>query len=360
MKRVFWLVILVAGLSLILVSCGSNVFKSVSDENSEEACRYKTTQHLDTGNYDAVLSSTCADSMQKGAAYFGNAGYDIKDVINNLSKAQDKTDPLTLYMSSLTGIITDSTLTDIDNAKVEYCNEIGGTINSTTQQCTGGDTNLPLYKDAQFYISLVDSVKSLSLMKVIMDDDGDGKLSTCDININTVPDDADAAACALNASGSTNPTSGSCGTWASYSATTNITFTGTGKSGTYRGLTITIAGTPTLTCLATYKKLLYRDSTTGIFWVATTTSNMCSGSDGNQWPCPVEQKGTPLDFVTTLDTSLTNAINSLGNAIPVTVGTDVQESIQEIKNDACCTTGEAKPCTCTSSEISKYLQTIQK
>lgn len=356
MKRVFWLVILVAGLSLILVSCGSNVFKSVSDENSEEACRYKTTQHLDTGNYDAVLSSTCADSMQKGAAYFGNAGYDIKDVINNLSKAQDKTDPLTLYMSSLTGIITDSTLTDIDNAKVEYCNEIGGTINSTTQQCTGGDTNLPLYKDAQFYISLVDSVKSLSLMKVIMDDDGDGKLSTCDINTNNTPDDADAAACALLASGSTNPTSGSCGAWASYTATANITISG--KSGTYRGLTVDI-GTRTSTCTDTYKKLLYRDST-NTFWVATTLSGENCTDGVNKWPCPVEQKGAPLDFVNTVDTSLTNAINSLGNALPVQVGTDVQESIQEIKDDACCSTGEAKPCTCTSSEIANYLQTIQK
>lgn len=346
MKRVILWSVLLTGVLLFLVSCGSNAFKSVSDENSDEACRYKTTQNLDSRNYDAVLSSTCADSMQKGAAYFGKAGYDIKDVINNLSTAQDKTDPLTLYMSSLTGIVTDSTLTNLDNARTEYT------------KITTTSTN---YKDAQFYISLVDSVKSLSLMKVVIDDDGDGKLSTCDINTNKVPDDADAASCALLVSAGQDCSSVN----ATSTQTSDIKIQG--KSGTYRGLTITITikGTQTATCPSTYKKLLYRDST-GIFWVATTLSGEnCTDIDSNTWPCPIEQNSIPLDLVSTIDTSLTNAINSLGNAIPTTTGTDVQDSINKIKSEKCCTEPGEDPnnvstCTCTSSEIANYLQTIKK
>ncbi|MEW6215783.1 MAG: hypothetical protein AB1478_11395 [Nitrospirota bacterium] len=337
MKRVILWLVLLTGVLLFLVSCGSNAFKSLADKESDEACCYETTQNLDSGNWDAVLNSTCADSMQKGAAYFGKAGYDIKDVINRLSEAQDETDPLEIYMSSLTGITTDSTFTYLDNARDNYDDVQTGSAN---------------YKDAQFYISLVDSVKTLSLMKVVIDDNGDGLLSTgCDKNSNGIPDEADATSCALLTSASQ-----SCLTGVSIISGGDISpLTILNKTGTYRGLIIRVTGTGTATsCPNTnneYKRLLFQS---GSQWItATTTSNMCqetSPTTSREWPCPIEQITGPLDLVTTIDTSIQNAIDSLGEAFPLGEGEDVQEAIQDIRDEAC--GGD----TCTSSEIANYLQ----
>ena len=49
-----------AGVSLFFFGC--------SNKSTNEACLHKTTMDLDKGEYDAVLASSCADAMQKGAA----------------------------------------------------------------------------------------------------------------------------------------------------------------------------------------------------------------------------------------------------------------------------------------------------
>ena len=161
--------------------------------------------------------------MQKGAAYFGKAGYDVKDVINRFSEAKTTTNDLDMYMNALTGKVTENTLTNFDSAKTQY-----STILSTSTQ----------YKDARFYISLVEAVKSLSLIKIVADSTGLGSLmSECDKNANGVPDDADATACALQTSTGTLCSTGVT-TTADVSPLTFAT-----KTGTYRGLDITVTGT---------------------------------------------------------------------------------------------------------------------
>lgn len=327
-------VLLLSALALLLaVGCGA-------DKNSNEACLYETTMSLDKGNYDAVLASSCADSMQKGAAYFGKAGYDVKDVINRFSEAKTTTNDLDTYMNALTGKVTENTLTNIDSAKTEY-----STIPSTSTQ----------YKDAKFYISLVDAVKSLSLIKIVADSTGLGTLSSCDINSNTVPDDADASSCALLVSAGQSCTTAK----ATYVATGDLSIadqTGAVKAGTYKGLTITATGTATSSCTGVYKKLLYKDSANPLYGysVATTTSDSCTATDGTNWPCPIVQNGQPLDLVTAVDQSITSAISSMGQALPAgTTTTDVQQSITDIKTQACGTDQ-----TCTSADIANYLQTL--
>lgn len=318
------------------VGCGS-------DKNSNEACLYETTMNLDKGNYDAVLASTCADSMQKGAAYFGKAGYSAKDVINRFSETSNSastTSDLTTYMNTLTGKVTEDTLTNMDNAKTEY-----NTIPSTSTY----------YKDAKFYVSLVDAVKSLSLIKIVTDSTGLGTLSSCDINSNTVPDDADASSCALLVSAGQSCTTAK----ATYIATGDIAITdqttGASKAGTYKGLTITATGTATSSCTGVYKKLLYKDSANLLYGysVATTSTNMCTGSDGNTWPCPIVQNGQPLDLVTAIDQTITSAISSMGQALPAGTSADVQQSITDIKKDAC-----GADQICTSADVAAYLQTL--
>jgi len=358
------------------------VFFGCTSKNSDEACIHQVTMNLDRGNYDAVLAASCANDMQKGAAYFGLSGFDIHDVINNFSKTgvmsttTTTQSDLSVYMSALVNNATGTSLTFMDDAVAAYSNV---TTTSTTGSYTSDN-----YKDAQFYISLVDAVKSLSLIKLVIPNllDPSGNLNTaCDYNNNGVPDDGDATACALIAAAriSTGSTQTCSGATYAPAAPADITLTdpsGKPVPGTYSGLTINItqvAGGNAASCTPTgttsYKKLLYKTTTAPAqYWVATTTSDLCTGSDNNTWPCPVVQNNQPLDLVSAVDQTLTSSISSLNSSLTTaatgTSATDVQTAIQDIKGQACCgcTTTPCAPCTtsCTSQDIANYIQTNLK
>ena len=316
------------------VGCGS-------DKNSNEACLHDTTMNLDKSNYDAVLASSCADSMQRGAAYFGKAGYDVKDVINRFSSTSStsaQTD-LNVYMNSLTSKVTEDTLTNLDNAKTQY-----QTISASSIY----------YKDSQFYISIVDAVKGLSLLKIVTDSTGLGTVASCDINNNTVFDEGDATSCALIAANNLSGLPPLTCNGASYTNTGNILITG--KSGTYRGVTVTVTGTATAPCPNTFKKLLFQDPLDNTKYLMATTESGTACTDGtNAWPCPIEQGGAPLDLVTTLQISINSAVNSMGNALPGTTSNDVQKAINDVQTQAC-----GGDNLCTSAEVANYIQTYLK
>ncbi len=315
---------------VFLLSCGGdNVFKSIAEKDSQEACRYEVAKNLDSGNWDAVLNSSCADRLQRGAAYFGKAGFDIKDVINRLIDSLDESKDLNIYLKALVPKVDEQVLDYLLKAKNEY-NSVPNTD--------------PLHKDAQFYLSLVDTAYALSLVKTVIDVSGVGTISDCDINNNNVPDEADATSCALLVSGSSNPTAGSCSPIpsANYNATSSdITFPG--KDGLYRGLEITLTGSSG-TCPTKYKKLLYKGND-GNYYVATT-SGECTASDNNNWPCPIVQT---LDFVGAIDQSLDSAVNYLNTVFPG-LKIDVVDAINEIRQNAC---GNNQ---CTAQEIADYIQ----
>ena len=356
--------------SIVVVVCISLlIIASCSDKSSPEACKYQTTMNLDTGNYDAVLGSSCADDMQKGAAWFGKAGYDIKDVLNRfIDTNKDNTQSdLNIYMTALIGNVKSSTLDNLDKAKTNY-----GAVPPSSEY----------YKDALFYTSLVDVMKSLSLIKIVIPNlETNGQLNlSCDKNGNGVPDEADATACALTAAQNISTgTTTSCNQ-ASYVRSTPVNLTlyldqahQTPITGTYSGLTITINGTGTPSCTATqYKRLLYQSqSNPAQYWGATTTPDLCFGSDGNQWYCPVT--GQNQDLVTALDTSIFGAVSSLSSSITST-SSDLQASVNQIHTDACKTpcpascSAPACPASCvsgattycSSQDISNYITTNLK
>jgi hypothetical protein len=375
MKRCLLHLFLAVGIAAVFFGC--------SNKSSDEACIHSVTMNLDSGNYTAVLSSSCANDMQKGAAYFGLAGFDIHDIIDNLSKTgttsgstgTTATD-LNVYMTSLVADASSTALTYMDYAVDAYSN--------VTTTSTTGSYTVDNYKDAQFYISLVDAVKSLTLIRLVVPNilDANGNLNTsCDQNANGVPDDADATACALIAStviSSPSPTTLSC-TGATYARSTPVDITLTDPSnqpvpGTYSGLIITMVGSGTISgCTTTganpsptsYARLLYK-TTTGEYLVATTSNDICTGSDGNSWPCPIVQNNQPLDFVTAVNDSLNSSVSSLNSSLTssATGTSDVQTAIQDIQGQACCgcTTTPCAPCmtSCTSLDIANYLQTNLK
>ncbi len=369
---------LAAGIVLAFFGC--------SDKNSDQACIHAVSMNLDKGNYNAVIESSCANDMQKGAAYFGLAGFDITQVINNLNKTGAASSPtntqsdLGVYMTALVSHANGASLNNMNLAIESY-----GSVTTASGNYTQDN-----YLDAQFYISLVDIVKSLSLVSIVMPNilDPNGNLNTtCDNNGNGIPDDGDATSCALIASAiiSEGASTLSC-SGASYVQTGDLTTltdvtTGQTVTGTYSGLIISIASSATGTtsgCTVvppnpdkvTYKKLLYKDSF-GKYWVATTSTDLCTDkTTSTQWPCPLV--GPDLDLVTAVGDALNSSISSLSSSITGTTS-DVQTAITNVQNQACptsCSTvcpGLSCPgsCTapytmnfCTSQDLANYLQTL--
>ena len=319
-------------MAFLMYGCGNNLFSSIADDDSDEACMYETSKNLDAGNYDSVLYSSCLDSLQKGAAYLGKSGFDVIDVVNSLSEAQDSTNDLDIYLKSLVSTVTEASLGYLESSADAY-DEVLAVSDS--------------YADAQFYKSIVKSLRSLSLLKLVTDIDGDGSLSSCDNNGNGTPDDVDAVACSLlGVTTSTPSCSGS-----SYAEIPGITIQN--KSGTYKGVTITISGVSTPSCPAEYKQLHYLVTGT-TYGAATVTSDTCQEAtpdSGRTWPCPVETGGSSLDLVEAFDEAITDSIDALGNAFDM--NNDVLESIQDIKTEAC-----GIDAICSSSEIADYINDI--
>lgn len=358
MKKIAILLAVAGALALLLAS-------ACSDKTSEEACRYETIMNLDKGNYNKVLASDCADAMQLGAAWFGKAGFDIKDVINRMIDANDNTttqSDMNIYMTALVSRVTETTFTYLDNAKNKYASV----------------TSPENIKDAQFYLSLVDTMKGLALIKTVLDPNGDGLLSSLPTSTATTScgngdpnevDEVEALTCALKvASNISTGTTLTCSIGTTYSPLTPVDMTisslTSSYTNTYSGLVITLTGTPSLSCPTEFRKLLYKNAT-GQYWVATTLAGEnCynSANPSETWPCPLESS---VDLVSAVDQSITSAIDSLSSSITTTTNTDVQQSINAIKTDYCCTdiaagenTADPGTCACTSAELAAYLETI--
>jgi len=331
----------------ILALALAALFSSCSKKDSDEACIHQVTMDLDRGNYTAVIDSSCATAMQKGGAYFGRAGFDVKDVINSFSSSKNTnsgTSSLNTYMTSLVSTVTESTLSDLDSATTQY-----DTIPSTSES----------YLDAQFYSGLADAVKGLALIKIVLDINGTGTLvTTCDKNDNSKPDAIDATSCSLVISSGATATVGetvsACTASVTLVSDTSPISFGSTKPGTYRGLILQIdgAGTNVSGCVSPnqYKKLLYWTSSGA--WAAVATDSgapSCTGSDGQVWPCPIIVDNAPLDLVSAINISLNNSMSSINSSLSGT--SDVQTSVQTVKTDAC------PSGTCTAADLAKYLLT---
>ena len=334
---------------LLLTASISPLFFGCSDKNSQEACEYAVTMNLDRGNYDAVLASSCTNSMQRGAAYLGKAGFSMTNVINAFSRTGSggtSQSSLNIYMNYLIGRVDESTFTALDNARTEY-----GSIPPTAVT----------YNDALFNLGIADVVKSLSLLKIVLDSSGSGTISTaCDRNSNTKPDEIDASMCAFETSAGVSCTTANTTltTDSSNILISNATNTAQIYPGTYRGLLISVTGTGTniSSCPTStqYSYLLYqRSAGPPAIWAPAPSAGgpaACLGSDALTWPCPIIQNNQPLDLVTTFDSSLTSGITAISTSLTATM-TDLETAVQNIKTDAC------PSGTCTPADLAGYLQT---
>jgi hypothetical protein len=320
----------VALAAMLLGGCGDNAFEGLADDGSRDACLYQTSLDLDNGNYAGVLDSSCAGPMQRGAACVGLAGFDITTVIDRVieaNSASSDTVQIEVYMKSLVGEVQSSMLAGLYEAGAEYAKALPD-------------------PDARFYLDvIIRPLISLATLKGIIDPDGDGALSDCDINGNSTPDEVDAASCALLVAAGQD-----CSTVnASYSSVSPLTFPNESSiTATYTGLNITVAGTSVGTCDGAYKQLL--DSASS--FVVAVGSETCLGSDNSWWNCPIEIDGQPLDLVGVFEENLNAAVDTAA-ALTGAQGSEISTAMDELIADAC---GVGN--VCTPDEISGYLQNL--
>ncbi len=342
MNRRILHLLLTAGLAIMIFGC--------SNKNSDEACIHQVAMDLDAGSYDSVLSSSCSDSMQKSAAYFGKAGFSTGKVLNALIDANNAVPPqtpLSIYMSELVDQATDTSVSYLDSSLAGY------------ESVSASSDN---YFNAQFNTSLVSTAKGLSLLRLFIAAEGLNPVSAaCDANGNGKPDSIDAASCALRASAGQ-----SCG--AGYNVTVVPDLVLSGVTGTFSGSIVQVTGTgSTLTCPPNdeYKRLLVLVS--GVPDLVTATTQVCqeaSPAAGRTWPCPLVLPGTPIGLAQAFDQSLNTAITSLNTAVTTTSASDVKNAIIDVKRQNCCSAGETwtpnnpASCTCNTLDLGNYLMTL--
>ncbi len=320
----------VALAALLFGGCGDNVFEGLADDGSREACLYQASLDLDNGNYAKVLDSSCAGPMQRGAACVGLAGFDINTVLDRVIEANSAgsdSSQIEVYMSSLLGEVDGSMLSSLYDAGAEYSEALPD-------------------PDARFYLDvIIRPLISLTTLKGIIDPDGDGALSDCDINGNSTPDEVDAASCALLIAAGQNCSPVN----ASASAVPNLIFPDESSiTAIYTGLQITVAGMTTPACDGAYTELL--DSSAS--FVVAVGSETCQGSDGSMWNCPIEIDGLPLDLVGVFEENLNAAVDTMA-ALTGAQGSEISTAMNELIADACGVDN-----LCTPEEISGYLQNL--
>jgi hypothetical protein len=363
MKRAKWVLLMaVLAAGLLVVGCGSNSLEFLADDTSEEACRYDVTRALDEQDYEEVLEADCAESMDRGAAYLGLAGFDVNDIITDMSDANDlgsDADQTELYLNSLVGDVNGTTMTYLDAAIAEYDSYSTVSTSATSASSmriddialTALGTSADLEADSQFYANVIARpMFGLASLKGLLDPDGDGRLSSCDINDNGSPDEADALACGLLTSASVACTS----VGASAGPQNTLTFPGYSDV-SFGGYEIDITSVaPDSSCPSSYKGLLATNPSTTALFSAVTTADICAGSDGQSWLCPYLRSGQPVDVVAVLQEILNTAVDYLASIITTIDDSEIYEAVDELRSDMC-----GVDSVCTAQEIAAYAQTLR-
>jgi hypothetical protein len=332
------LVLLAALLAMLAINCGDdNYLESLSNDDSAAACRYQVSMDLDSGNFDAVIASSCANYMDLAAAYLGKAGFEIVNIINVMIEANDPgADPMDVYMNKLVSNVSTHDIRNLD-ASLRYYSLVN----------TANGYSPDLEKDALFLSgALVSPTISFTYIKSAIDPDGDGGISACDINGNSVPDEVDATSCALTVAGGTVDCS-TLGITVDDSTYRTLNFPD--YLSVYNGLEMDL-GVANAACPDDiYYKLLYGSNS-----VVVTSLEKCIDPAYPlvEWNCPYEDSsGLPEDLLGVFNESLQDSLDIM-NSLGFGEDSEVYSAVNAVSEDACGGAGGS----CTEADLQSYLE----
>jgi len=161
----------ILALGLILGGCGEG--------SDEAACRFSVQQNLDKSNFDAVITelsnpnSVCLNSyagndfqIDLGAAYMGQAGLGITDILAMLAAEDSATNVSTFntLIDKVSATQTDTALTSLGKAATAYTAALG------TQTCVNPSLLSNSKKDICLYIGLGETMRATSTIGYLVDD----------------------------------------------------------------------------------------------------------------------------------------------------------------------------------------------
>ncbi|WP_457641167.1 hypothetical protein [Persephonella sp.] len=352
---------------IFLFSCGGYDSIGLSDDESGEACRYDVVTALDQGNYDYVIQKLSSDITCNGgmtaeegninlaAAYVGKAGFTIPDIVNDILKSQvdinlntSKNYQFDQFLEVLSTKAKASNITLLEKASQAY--------RSVVDDCTALNLD-DIEKDACFYRGLVESARSSISLAFTLENIGswlDPDPKTCeDINGNSVGDNGDIEACALEYAVNNTCTISGVNL---QSMNNNVTFTG-GFS--YESVKIIVNSTTSGCSNKESYKLIYRSGNIKTVVLTEgycdTDYNPCSSPDGTTClPCPVlDANGNPYTVEGTILDAIENAAD-LMTEIVGDVNADVQQAIDDFRNEVCAA-ADGDLTTCTTEDLAQYL-----
>lgn len=364
MKVVLFFIILV----LLTAGCGGYDDLGLANKNSPEARRYEVLKALDRGDYDFVIQALSPDPTYGGAftleegrfnlaaAYVGKAGFDANDVLRELvNSASTTSNSFQVFIEAIASNVSAKNIPYLSRASSLYDSVAGGICEQTAPIES-------LKRDACFYKAIIDAATAAVTVANIVGDVGSWlNPQGCaeDANGNSVGDEADASACAIEyavaKSNNTNITLPfSCNTSngnVSVNTSTTVTFTDS-QNNTYSFelLSINISGGNNCNP-QTYYRLI--DSASGSLAVTEgycdTNFNPCPQVDPNNgcYPCPIVDNGNVLDLVETVVSTIESAQQIITNLVQ---GTDAEQAVSNFIQEVCGNDG-----VCTQEDLAGYL-----
>lgn len=341
MKKTVCFLLTTLLLLFIASGCGDdNYLDDFSNDDTAAACQYEVSQYLDLGYYALVIASPCADYMDLAAAHLGLAGFDMISIVNLMveSSTDNASDDsaFDIYMTSLISSVSINDIKNIDSSMYYY-----SLVNTTNGYSLDNEQDAVFIRNA-----VIGPVESFAYIKSAIDPDGDGEISGCDLNANSVPDEVDATRCALlMASGAAD--CGSAGMTVDSATYQSLAFAG--YANIYNGLEMDTGGVVNAQCPdKIYHHLLFNSSS-----VVVSSSEKCVGAGfpGVYWNCPYEGiQGLPQTLLETFNNNLFDSLGSL-ESLGYDIDSEVYSAINAVSADACGVDGSA----CTEGELQSFL-----
>ncbi len=325
---------------------------SCTVEDSKEAYRYEILKALDSGDYDKVIEllenqekyqkafSKDELNLNLAAAYIGKAGYDVNTIINDIIETDSEGDAFKIFAQAISNKASGNAIKYLNKALEKYLSILNGV------SCDTPDNLTDYQKDACFLKGLIETAKGTNSLVLIIEENPDERadtiekwvkgVQTCtedDRNANSIPDEIDATACAIEYANN-----GTCSIPNTTLSTSSVTFTDGNSNFNYTLLTIQINPDSTCTGITTgtFYKLVLNTDVVLTDGYCDTNFNPCQSPDGvTCFPCPVVQDTTNLTVEDTIVDTINTGVDSVISSLPEDVKSDVEQNLQEFKREIC-------------------------